>query len=327
MIVEHTETMEFGVIDTRQMFNNEDGSYIFTLSSGKTAIFYKTIIYNQYIEESTFVDCQINGREQITLTEKSLNDILRTIKIQQFFPAIGYKINDRIAILDGSRRRAAALIAKANLEILVTESQISQEDARQLAMDIQTAKEHSIREIGIRLIALRNSGMNNKEIAKLEKLSHSKVTRAIQAASVPVEMIEVFPVAFELTHKDYKMLLDASILANDKDINISCLVDEVKKEAKNIAQDIPTDDYKNKIIQLFRKNVMKLKKETQILHVTVENLYDFDDKRTYARKRTNTKNRTFSYEFSKISKNIQIKLDEIIQTLITQELGKNNSLQ
>ncbi|VFS25034.1 Uncharacterised protein [Serratia liquefaciens] len=54
---------------------------------------------------------------------------------------------------------------------MVTEEHLSADEARQLAKDIQTAKEHNLREIGLRLIALKESGFNQKEIAELEGLS------------------------------------------------------------------------------------------------------------------------------------------------------------
>ncbi len=59
---------------------------------------------------------------------------------------------------------------------MVTEEHLSADEARQLAKDIQTAKEHNLREIGLRLIALKESGFNQKEIAELEGLSQAKVT-------------------------------------------------------------------------------------------------------------------------------------------------------
>lgn len=59
--------------------------------------------------------------------------------------------------------------------------------------DIQTAKEHNIREIGLRLLSLKESGLNQKEIAEQEGLSQAKVTRAVQAATVPQELIDLPP--------------------------------------------------------------------------------------------------------------------------------------
>lgn len=87
-------------------------SQTFILSTGKRALFTLEHITAKEIEEKTYVVMETNGRDQSGLTPESLRDIIRTIKLQQFFPAIGVKHGDRIEILDGSRRRAAALTAK-----------------------------------------------------------------------------------------------------------------------------------------------------------------------------------------------------------------------
>lgn len=78
-----------------------------------------------------------------------MSDITRTINLQQFFPAIGRVINGCIEVLDGSGAGRMYLQWR-EFEILVTEDEISLEDARQLAKDIQTAREHTLREIGQR---------------------------------------------------------------------------------------------------------------------------------------------------------------------------------
>ncbi|WAH61956.1 ParB N-terminal domain-containing protein (plasmid) [Pseudomonas silvicola] len=68
-------------------------------------------------EEKTYVVMETNGRDQSGLTPESLRDIIRTIKLQQFFPAIGVKRTVSLKkILDGSRRRAAALHCKTGLD-------------------------------------------------------------------------------------------------------------------------------------------------------------------------------------------------------------------
>lgn len=101
-------------------------------------------------------------------------------------------------MLDGSRRRAAYLQWR-EIRNLVTEDEISLEDARQLAKDIQTAREHTLREIGQRYQFMYANGMSKDEIARVEDVSPASASRAFQAASVPAEMVELFPVINELS--------------------------------------------------------------------------------------------------------------------------------
>jgi ParB family chromosome partitioning protein len=79
-------------------------------------------------------------------------------------------------VLDGSRRRAACIFSGAKFEILVTEDEISLEDARQLAKDIQTAREHTLREIGQRYQFMYANGMSKDEIARVEDVSPASVS-------------------------------------------------------------------------------------------------------------------------------------------------------
>ncbi|HFR1767336.1 TPA: virulence regulon transcriptional activator VirB, partial [Shigella flexneri] len=106
--------------------------------------------------------------------------------------------------------------------------------ARKLANDIQTAKEHSIRELGIGLNFLKVSGMSYKDIAKKENLSRAKVTRAFQAASVPQEIISLFPIASELNFNDYKILFNYYKGLEKANESLSSTLPILKEEIKDL---------------------------------------------------------------------------------------------
>jgi len=167
--------------------NNSQHNQTFVLATGKRAQFRFERIAASDVESKTFVTMETNGRDQTGLTPDSLRDIIRTIKLQQFFPAIGVMRDERIEILDGSRRRAAALICKTGLDVLVTDAAITPDEARRLAQDIQTAREHNLREVGMRLLTLKDGGLSQKEIAENQGLSQAKVTRALQAARLALQ--------------------------------------------------------------------------------------------------------------------------------------------
>lgn len=288
----------------------------FTLTSGKAALFNLEYIPADEVAEKTFVQLVVNGRDQSGLTEASLKDITRTIKLQQFFPAIGRQIGDKIEILDGSRRRAAALLCNVGLSVLVTHADLTIEDARQLAADIQTAKEHNLREVGLRLLHLRDSGLSQKEIAELEKLSTAKVTRAIQAASVPAEMISVFPVQSELNYPDYKLLLDVHTQISKQSVSLESLLDKVNDEKKKIENldELASDEVKNIIIAIFKQTLKYALSNEQQKKALVSPLWSFAEKDAYARKRV--KDRSFSYEFNRMPKAFQEELDRVIQVVM-----------
>lgn len=297
-------------LNTEKLSDNP--SQTFVLATGKRAVFrFKHIPANE-IESKTFVTMETNGRDQSGLTPDSLRDIIRTIKLQQFFPAIGVMQGERIEILDGSRRRAAALYCKTGLDILVTDAVITPDEARRLAQDIQTAREHNLREVGMRLLALKDGGLSQKEIAENQGLSQAKVTRALQAASVPADLISLFPNQSELTYPDYKALLQAADKLSETGQTVEALINAISAEIDVVrARDgLAEDELKNTILRLIRQGSQTLVKEPEKDKTTAVALWSFADKDRFARKKT--RGRMFSYEFNRQSKELQDELDKVI---------------
>jgi len=295
-----------------RMLEGEGHSRTFTLKSGKQAKFVSTVIFSGEIESKTYVDSTINGRDQTMLTPESVSDISRTIKLQQFFPAIGREVDGRIEILDGTRRRAACIFNQMKFEILVTKDDISIADARQLAIDIQTAREHSLRELGKRYKVMYGNGMSKEEIARAENISPAKVSRAFQAAAVPDEMIAIFPVINDISLADYQLLLQIAEDAETKGVAVSELMNTVQQRIME-TDGAGTD--KKKILAIIRAESKGLK-PIKVKQFETEKLCDFADRHQYARKKVDQKKRLVVYEFSRISPAVQAELDDAIKKII-----------
>ncbi|HFK3790558.1 TPA: ParB/RepB/Spo0J family partition protein [Escherichia coli] len=289
----------------------------FTLHSGNKASFIRVKIPHDKIQEVTFINQKTNVRDQHSLTEESLSDIIKTIKFQQFFPVIGREVDGKIEILDGTRRRASAIYAGSELEVLYSKDYISTLDARKLASEIQTAKEHSIRELGIGLNFLKVSGLSYKDIAQKENLSRAKVTRAFQAASVPQEIIALFPIASELNFNDYKTLFDYYKSLEKSKEPFSSALSKLKEEIKGISVELPSDIYKKEILNIIKKN----KKKKIDTSVTIDALFISEDKRTYIKRKENKANRTLTFTLSKINKKVQKEIDEAIKEIVSRNLS------
>lgn len=297
---------------------------VFTLASGNKVTFTRQVIAAADIEKRTFVDAKINGRDQETLTEESVRDITRTIVLQQFFPAIGRVVDGRIEILDGSRRRAACLFANVDFEVLVSSETISVDDARQLAADIQTAKEHNLRELGLRFQVMNDLGMSKSEIAKAEGISNAKVTRAFQAAAVPSEMVTLFPVVSELTLPDYKYLLDFAEDVKKKEADLEEITLEIMEKIESDAEisSMTSEEVKARIMLYFRDAQISRKPPSATNPVITTDLFKGQDRREFVRRKVNAKNRMFTYEFSRIDKSVQDKIDSAIQEILAEEQSK-----
>lgn len=185
----------------------------YTLASGKKARFIEIVIPHDEIEARTIVSEEVNGREQGLLNKENLSDITDTIANQQFYPAIGNPVGesdnllDLIDIIDGSRRRQGAILEKADYRVLVSEHKISITDAKILAKQLQTAKEHSIREKGKQWqLMMSSDDLDVEQIAKLEQTSVSTVRRAIRAAEIPTEFMALMSDASTITTKQWSDL-------------------------------------------------------------------------------------------------------------------------
>lgn len=296
-----------------RMLESDGDVKTFTLKSGKQAKFVKTVVLSGEIESKTFVDSSVNGRDQAMLSPESVSDISRTIKLQQFFPAIGREVNGRIEILDGTRRRAACIYNNVKFEILITKDDIELSDARQLAKDIQTAREHSLRELGKRLEITYGTRMTKEEIALAENLSPAKVTRAFQAAAVPDELIAVFPVINDVSLQDYQFLLKVAEEADKKKVPLTGLVEKVRKRLTMIPE-YPLID-KSDILKVLRAE-SKVLAGRVTKTVETEKLKSFADRNQFARKKTDSKKRLVVYEFSRISAEVQSEIDEAIKRIL-----------
>lgn len=288
----------------------------FTLKTGRKVKFTFVTVPAADVSAKTFVRQDTNGRDQAALTKESLKDIIRTITFQQFFACIGVKDNEQVEILDGSRRRAAAIFAHVPLEIMVTSEKLSFEEARQLAKDIQTAREHNLREIGLRLLKQKEAGLNQKQIAEQEGLSQAKVTRALQAASVSQALVALFPVQAELSYTDFKVLLDVEESLDASGVTVQLLLDEIAHSLEEILSDesIASDDKKNSVMKLVIKGSRTVVEEPEKEKPVVAALWKFEEKDRFARKRI--KGRTFSYEFSRLSKEVQSDIDRAIEDIL-----------
>ncbi|MBW1216273.1 ParB family protein [Pantoea allii] len=300
-----------------KMMSESDSERVFTLKSGAQARFVLTKFLHDDIEAQTFVDAAVNGRDQAFLTRESVSDISRTIRLQQFFPAIGREVDGRTEILDGSRRRAACLYNGTAFEVLVTRDALSISDARQLAADIQTAREHTLRELGKRLKLMYPADMNQSDIAAAEGLSAAKVTRAFQAAAVPEEIIAVFPSVSELSISDYQILLEVTERARTRGISTEELTGHVRARIESDAHyDRGDPTYKAKIISYFRAESAEPKKGSAGKKVVTEKLAEFADKKQFARKKTDSDKRVVTYEFSRLSAACQAELDAAVRSVI-----------
>lgn len=294
-----------------------------TLKSGEVVTFTPvTITYEQVLKDTT-VTFEVNGRDQELLTKESLSDLNSMIN-QQYLPAIGRKVSNKIDILDGSRRRARFLLEEGALnsfKMLITEAEISVSDAKELARQLQAVKEHSLREVGLRCLSLREEYKNlhgkvmtQELLANELGLSQSKISKAINAASIDDGLIKLFPDVSILSHTDY-VLLNKVETKITSPLDLQSFIEVIQEKQRSIEGGLNQDDYKSSLISIIKEQIKLVEPPKQKDEVLIT-LADFNSKNVYARKRS--KGRSFSYEFSRLPDSTQEKLDQAIRQVLSE---------
>ncbi|MGP4128573.1 hypothetical protein OJE16_01710 [Pantoea tagorei] len=159
-------------------------------------------------------------------------------------------------------------------------------------------------------------------MAESQGLSQAKVTRALQAASVPAELISLFPNHSELTYPDYKALLMAADKLTETGQPIERLIETVSMDVDSICarEGLAEDEVKNHILRLVRNGSQTLMEMPAKEKPVSENLWTFADKDRFARKKI--RGRMFSYEFNRQSKELQEELDRVIADTLRKYLGE-----
>ena len=281
------------------------------------ATFNEVSLSYEQVKNDTDVNFDVNGRDQSLLTNESLKD-LNSLEFQQFYPAVGRKIEGKIDVLDGSRRRAWFLLQNGKVtsfRILVTQDELSITDAKALAKQLQTAKEHNQREIGLQCKnIMEHGGYTQEKVAKIVGISRPAVSKALKAASINHRLISLFPVVNELSHTDYSLLDKVMNTFTDNSQALDKFINDISNECVNVQPEHSSDERKEPIISLIKSALKVCDEQNNKDKSVVTLLAVFDNKGVFARKKV--KGRNFSYEFGRLPKSIQEELDMVITDVI-----------
>ena len=291
----------------------EPATKTWTLDSGKVIRLKSVSLTRKEVEENTFVNFEINGRDQDLLTPESLKS-LDSMKLQQFYPAIGRRIGQQIDTLDGSRRREKFLQTPEIefFSMLITDDDITIEDAQQLAKDLQTAISHNTYEIGLRCLKLVD--YTQEQIASILGISQTKVSRGIKAANIDRRLIVLFPNSNLIRGKDYDLLNKITDKLNSNEEHFAAYISTVDKLYNKDESSTPGGQHEE-LVTLIKSEFKNLKseKDEKPKRIVVD-IQNYSESGRFARKVT--KDRIFSYEFGRMSKQVQLEIDSAIKLIL-----------
>ncbi|TDN51530.1 ParB/RepB/Spo0J family plasmid partition protein [Scandinavium goeteborgense] len=141
-----------------------------------------------------------NERDQELLNEDSLDDLIPSFLLTgQQNPAFGRKVGDFIEVADGSRRRMTAILTSSEYRILVGDLDEEQMDSLcKLGNDYRPTSAY---ERGKRYFFRLTNEFNNNisALAEAENISRKIITRCINTAKLPKQLIALFSHPGELS--------------------------------------------------------------------------------------------------------------------------------
>lgn len=176
---------------------------------GRNVKFTLETVPGAQVEKSTRV-WSGNERVQELLTEEALDDLIPSFLLSgQQNPAFGRQLSDIIEVADGSRRRMTAILTSSDYRVLVGDLDDEQMDALcTLGNDYRPTSAY---ERGRRYaLRLENEFSNNiSALAEAEGISRKVITRCMNTAKLPYDVISLFSHPGELSARSGEQLFKA----------------------------------------------------------------------------------------------------------------------
>lgn len=182
----------------------------FTLKNGRQVNFVKRIFNNaEEIEALTKVH-EANGRNQdLLLVDESLNELVETMKHGQLYEAIGVERDGVSFILDGSRRRTAAILAQSSFVAYVTLDELSQTEAQYISDISKLSKPLTLIEKGqyYQTVKVREGFDSDVELSEYLSVDAANLSRCLKCYSYPNQLSLAFPLPAGLSSTNWKDII------------------------------------------------------------------------------------------------------------------------
>lgn len=269
-------------IKARNIRKESGVSYI-TLDSGRRIRFQSVYIPADDLPHDTRVH-PFNLRTQETLTEKSCEDILPSIKKAGVkMPALATRdpIDKAYLVFDGSRRRYAAIACGQGLQIDYTDEELTDDDIVELSHIANLTKSSSLYDQGkyyqSRLERL-NISMN--AYSKQEDIPIATISYALKAYRIPRPIFNLFPSKTDLGRSFIlKIAAFIEILPDEE-------VDEIVEFCKTAETSLTDNDALEVLLNYFGREIdnqksfevgdLKVKMKNNKITLQVPKNFDFE---------------------------------------------------
>ncbi|MGI2205217.1 hypothetical protein ACROAH_15255 [Shewanella oncorhynchi] len=325
----HPETAELTSTSNYDVLSESSSSMKIKLSSSRLITFHRKTLTADEIKTKSNVHI-FNPRPVNDIKPNSLLRIRKTIAKVQFSDVLATRDATGYHFFDGQRRRQAAILENAGLNVLFTDQELSKDEILEIIKDVQTSEKYSYRDAGFQFkreladneAAIAEdetiSKLTLRELAAQYDVSLSYVSRALKAAEIPAEIIELFPcpsalgssqvtALYEITHKHpLSALLSEQLL--DK---IAKIHSDKNEGAASVAGLFDVDGQKNsQILKLFED----FDKQSKPKNLSNDKIAEGDDRNRWAK--LTTQNRKTKVEVTRLSEQEIEKLKQFLIDLV-----------
>ncbi|GLT20186.1 chromosome partitioning protein ParB [Vibrio zhanjiangensis] len=257
------KAIEAGSYSSEDAVSDNKITRTLSLASGKAVeLRLYTFTGKSSIEDCTDVDAS-NIRNQDLLNDESLKDILSSIEVGQLYPAIGYMENGIVKVVDGSRRRKAAILRDCSFSVEVADCKISLKDAEEIVRISEQKRKLSYIEWGKYYQSKldRNIYPSAKCLAEKEGVSTGYVSLCLNAAKLPEEIIDVFiDLSLVSSQKDTKVLVEIGNTLRSNELSPKSFIEQIQDELSNaLSKSNTPEEHTEMVLAILLSSAKKIK--------------------------------------------------------------------
>ena len=279
----------------------------------------RIIIKTKDIELKTEIH-YLNPRNQDALTLDAVSDILPSIRENGVTTeGVATEKDGKYYVLDASRRRFACIVSQQDLPLWLIEGEPTDTQLLKIINDSQEEK-WSYPEHGQYLLKIAKKqninieSMKIDELAKILGIGRESLRKRLEALDVNTELRTVFVDYEGIPNVYYADLAKLQRQLNKMKLNIPEQIGIFKLKLESLSLTGTVSERQKKTLEALKQFIGDITKTPNADPKWIEKeLGSFDNKRTNVKRKVNESTRKIVYEFTRLPKDLQAKIDSLIE--------------
>ncbi len=280
----------------------------------------RIIVKAKDIESKTDIH-YLNPRNQDALTLDAVSDILPSIRESGVSTeGVAIEKDGKYYVLDASRRRFCCVESEQDLPLWLIEGEPTDTQLLKIVNDSQEVKKWSYPEHGLYLLNIAKrqkldvEKMKVDDLAKELGIGRESLRKRLESLEVNTELRTIFVDYEGIPNGYYSDLAKLQRLLTQMKLNISEQMKVFKSKLEALSIDGSVSERQKKTLEALKEFVNDLTKNSDTEPKWIEKeLGSFENKRSNVKRKVNEKTRKTVYEFTRLPKALQAKIDALIE--------------